>query len=135
MATRFNSIGIAGRKNSKTKYQPALKTLVVPIVAKPVATAIKTGVFLPKSGVYGISACLNITAADVGAATKTLKVGTTNAADAILKDVSSERLGLVGALNLNVLLDGEEIEYTLAGADFTTLEAELILIVQYNENE
>lgn len=128
--TRYNSVGLAGRKGvgGSGKSDPRFKQYVVPITVVASAAPQPTGIILGKGN--ALMAQLNTISPETGAAIKTVDVGTVTSPTLFFTagDVSANNIqGATFGVSLN--LEGQEVAYTLAGADFTDLVAELILTV------
>ena len=125
--TRFNGVGLAGRKSDGVKTDPFMQQLVIPVTLVASATAQDTGVTLPAAaGVF--QTALNIFTAETTGTTKTVSVGFVGGAD----DALATNFGVTGAGfevagNANTAAGGEAISYTLGSADFEELDAEIVL--------
>lgn len=134
MPTRYNELGLAGRKGTTQNAQgtvadPYLRQFVIPITGVASTSAQDTGVPLPENGVV-VSGYLKVITPSAGAAAETVIIGNTTDPNGIANAVD---VGTAGIRNL--IVDpgmsclGENVQYTLAAADLTALDAELVLMV------
>lgn len=127
--TRFNSIGIMGRKGDDNNSLDTLKAGVtrrIPIVASAAQQPI--GINLGPGQVA--SAYVYVKSPEVTGATKTVEVGIVGGSgDEILAAVDVSTAGAKGSFTALTTNIADEIGYTLGSDDFVELEAYLVLEV------
>ncbi len=126
-ASRFNSIGLSGRKDVASNRSDAFKQIIeIPITLVASATEQSTGVILPTRCVV-TSTIVNVFTAEATGATKTIDVGLLAGGGADLaNDVSVATTGFVVGES-GVVGSGDEVTYTLGSADYAELEAVILL--------
>ncbi len=126
-ASRFNSIGLSGRKDVASNRSDAFKQIIeIPITLVASATEQSTGVILPTRCVV-TSTIVNVFTAEATGTTKTIDVGLLAGGGADLaNDVSVASTGFVVGES-GVVGSGDEVTYTLGSADYAELEAVILL--------
>ena len=123
--TRFDQIGISGRKSGS---DPFLKVVQVDVVAVASAAEQDTSIAIPSDAVQLISAVIDVITPESTAAAKTLTVGSFGVNDdAFMAATSVAATGFAGVPINTPVNGGGTISYKLAGADFVELDAVAIL--------
>lgn len=137
MGTRFNQVGLAGRRGSLNKADSFIKTIEAPIVAVASAAQQDTGIALPDGGVQPISAFIQVTTAEATASVTTVDVGIFGGGGAeFLDNADVQSVGLGGtAVGKAVNTLGSTIGYTLESANFADLAGNIVLTVAGVGNE
>ena len=133
MPTRFNGIGLAGRKNDNARTSdPEIKTLIIEAPYTGVATEIDTGTFLPANASI-IDIVVNITTASTGGTTQTIDVGIDGNQDQLIDGAVTSSTGYAGPTGgvgegATVFNSAVEIAYAYGSNDLTgSPEAEIII--------
>lgn len=141
MPTRYNEIGLAGRRGSGSGVQPTeqrsagvlsdpfLRQFVIglPLVASAAEQTVPDFV-MPANAISAVG-FLRIKTPSSAGTTPTIAIGALAAGPAdLLAAVATTVAGLFGTIQ-NVDVSGDQITYTLGSADLVGLEAELVLTV------
>ena len=132
--TRFLKIGLAGRKSATTSSDPIAQQFTIPVTIVASTAEQDTGIEMP-TGAAEVSVGVNVLTAEVTGTTKTVDVGITSNADALIdaSDVSATgyltRTGGAGELPFPVNVSGTNITYALGSTDFVELKAEIVVTV------
>ena len=129
--TRFNRIGLAGRKSAKNVKDPFVQTIEAPIVAVASAAQQDTGIPLPDGGIQEISAFIKVDSPEVTGTTKTVNVGVFGgSATAFLSAADVSTVGVTGETLISAVNTSDDtIGYTLGSANFAELEGTLVLTI------
>ena len=130
MPTRFNSIGLSGRKDSdKNVVDSYTQTVEFPITVVASGAAQDTGIPCPEASIQVIGSYIRINVAETTGTTKTVDIGITGteAAAQSATDVSSA--GTAGTAVVAALSSSTSTNftYTLGSADFVELDATAVV--------
>lgn len=137
MPTRFNSVGFAGaegRTNNDGTSDPYIKQYVIPVTIVASTAEQDTGFTMPDRA-SELHVGVNVLTEETTGTTKTIDVGVTGNADALIDGASVAATGFVGATGgagesaSPVDLSGTNITYALGAADFAELDAEIVVTV------
>lgn len=133
--TRFKKLGSAGvfgNTNNAGKSDPAIQTFVIPVTIVASTAEQDTGFAMPAKSAL-LAAEVNVLTEETTGTTKTIDIGVTGNADAIIDGASVAATGMFGKTggageSASVNLSGTNITYALGAADFAELEAEIIIL-------
>lgn len=128
--TRFNKIGVAGNSMKSGATDPFLQVMVVPVEETAIGTY-STGVFLPTNA-HIVNAFINVIMPETTNVLATVSFGTNVLGAAALVAASVvDTAGFNGALvaKANTTAPNDELTYTIATADLTDAEVELVVEV------
>lgn len=124
MTTRFNSIGLQGRKGQDDNVSDSrLQTLVVHAPYTGVATEVVTTKALPANASV-IDIVVNRLTASTGGTTETINVGVSGNPDQLIDGAATDALGFVGPTGgvgegATVFNSAQTISYQYGSADLT----------------
>lgn len=130
MPTRYNSIGLSGRKDSETNIvDSAIKTVEFPLTVVASGSAQDTGIAAPLASIQVLGSYIRINTAEVTGTTKTVSIGITGSNASIQSGTDVSAAGTAGT-SVGAALSSSastNFTYTLGSADFVELDATCVV--------
>lgn len=138
---RYNGVGLAGVRggtNNTGTSDPAITQVVIPITIVASTAEQDTGYTMPDAAI-ALNAVVNVMTLEATGTTKTIDVGITSNADALIDAGSVAAVGMIGQTGgagelASVDLSGTNITYALGATDFAELDAEIIITMISADN-